>query len=377
MSRRPPAPPTISGFSYIRPLGTGGFATVHLYEQNMPRRAVAVKVLDVRAGDGFDPESLREVFEHEADTMALLSSHPAVVPIYQASISLEGTPYFAMEYCPDSMGARTSRNPAPLDVVLDTGVRMAGALETAHRAKVLHRDVKPSNVLLTTLERPVLSDFGISHVMGKQLGDSQQRAMSIPWSAPEVIKMTTTGTVASEIWSTAATLYTFAAGRSPFAKEDRSENSRSKISARIVKALYTAVPGAHGYELLDDVLSRAMRKNPEQRYASMAEFGAALQELQRAYGLDVTPLEIMNPQWVPTPAETLSRRGPVISNVGRVSRAEARAELLGNRPTDTDGLLLDDRKPAMAKGVVLGAVLGATVVAAGAAILWAVMGGGW
>src|SRR5699024_10556285 len=151
---------------------------------------------------------------------------------------------------------------------------------------------------LNTLGRPVLSDFGISHFMGKQMGDTQQRAMSIPWSSPEVIKMTTTGTVASEIWSTAATLYSFAAGRSPFAREDRAENSRSKLSARINKALYTAIPGVYEYESLDEVLSRGMRKNPEHRYRSMQEFGQALQELQRGYGFDVTPLDVIAPEWV-------------------------------------------------------------------------------
>lgn len=370
-------PPKISGYTYVRPLGTGGFATVHLYEQNMPRRMVALKVLDptkVTFGDG---EEMRRVFEHEADTMALLSSHPSIVSIYEASVSLEGTPYFTMEYCPESMGSRTNREAVPLDVLLDVGVRMAGALETAHRAKVLHRDVKPSNVLLNSLGRPVLSDFGISHLMGQELGDAQQRAMSIPWSAPEVVTGTTTGTIASEVWSMGATLYTFAAGRSPFARQKREENSRAKITARITRGVYTAIPGVFGYEPLDEVLSRAMRRKPEQRFTTMQEFGEALQSLQRHYGFDVTPLEIISPSWAPQPALAGAARGPVVSSVGRVSRAEARAELLRERGTDTDGLLIEDSRSGLGRGIAIGVTIGAAAMAIGAVALWGILGGGW
>src|SRR4051794_22213637 len=94
-------PPQIPGFDYVRPLGSGGFAQVYLYEQDMPRRVVAVKVLNpAKTASVVAAEKLREVFEGEADVMARLSSHPSIVTIYQASISLDGSPYIAMEYCP-------------------------------------------------------------------------------------------------------------------------------------------------------------------------------------------------------------------------------------------------------------------------------------
>ena len=95
MSSRPPsAPPELPGFSYIRPLGTGGFADVFLYEQNRPRRQVAVKVL---LSSALDHEQLR-MFNAEADVLARLSSHPSILTIYQASISADGRPYLVMEY---------------------------------------------------------------------------------------------------------------------------------------------------------------------------------------------------------------------------------------------------------------------------------------
>ena len=369
-------PPGIPGFSYVRPLGSGGFARVYLYEQDMPRRVVAVKVLDGGAGTA-DAERLREVFESEADVMARLASHPSIGTIHQASISLDGSPYIAMEYCPASMGALTKGKPAPLVEVLDAGVRIAGALETAHRAGVLHRDIKPSNVLLTTLGKPVLSDFGIAYVTQRGQAEEAEVAMSIPWSSPEVLQLKVSGSVSSEVWSLGATLYSFAAGRSPFELPDRSQNSRSKLSDRIMKAIYPAIPGAQGYEPFDEVLSRALRRDPADRFSSMAELGEALQGLQRGYGFDVTPLEVVAEAWLPrTEAIAAGTRGPVVSSVGRVSRADARAEQLAQlRGTDKDGLVLDRPAGSPLRAGLIGAGIAVAAIAVVGAVIWAVVGG--
>lgn len=373
--------PSIPGYAYVRPLGSGGFARVFLYEQDMPRRTVAVKVLERAPGGQHSADELRRVFESEADVMARLSSHPSIVSIYQASISLDGLPYLAMEYCPESMGARTKGNPAPLHAVLDAGVRIAGALETAHRGGVLHRDIKPSNVLLTTLGRPVLADFGISQVLGRRSEESQELAMSIPWSAPEVVQLRTPGTVASEVWALGATLYSFAAGRSPFELPDRSQNTRAKLIDRIGKAVYPSIPGAQGYEPFDEVLARALRRNPEARYASMREFGEALQGLQRAYGFDVTPLEVVAEAWLPrSEVGTDTTRGPLVSSVGRVSRAEARAQaraelLAQRRGTDKDGIVLDRPPTSPMRAALIGAGVAVAAVVGIGALVWAMMSG--
>src|SRR5690606_20956414 len=156
--------------------------------------------------------------------------------------------------------------------VLDVGVRLAGALETAHQAGVLHRDIKPSNVLISTTGRTVLSDFGISTVRAETDEEESRQAMSIPWAAPEVIRGDESGTIASEVWSLGATLYTFAAGHSPFEAPERKDNTQAKMSARIDRAKYTPIPGAQGYELFDELLAHAMAKHPEHRFRSMREF---------------------------------------------------------------------------------------------------------
>ena len=158
-TRLPSAPPILPGLAYIRPLGSGGFADVFLYEQDMPRRDVAVKVLpsDVR-----DPE-LRRMFNAEADVLAHLSAHPSIVTVYQAGISADGRPVHRHGVLPGVARAALSSSSGSRSRRCSTiGVRMASALESAHRAGLVHRDVKPSNILVTTFGAPVLADFGIS-----------------------------------------------------------------------------------------------------------------------------------------------------------------------------------------------------------------------
>jgi serine/threonine protein kinase len=96
MARRLPSPPPVlPGFSTIHVLGSGGFADVFLYEQNMPRRQVAVKVMLSEVVN----DQVRQMFQAEANLMAQLSSHPSILTVYQASVSSDGRPYLVMELC--------------------------------------------------------------------------------------------------------------------------------------------------------------------------------------------------------------------------------------------------------------------------------------
>lgn len=355
----PPVPPRLTGFGYVRPLGSGGFADVYQYEQDMPRRVVAVKVLKSPITESRD----RSEFEAEADAMARLSSHPSILSVYSAGVSADGRPYLAMEFCPESMRERTRGNPAPLHVVLDAGVRLAGALDTAHQAGILHRDIKPSNVLLTTTGRPALTDFGISMLRDRRASEATMDALSIPWASPEVNSRASTGTIASEIWSLGATLYTFAAGFSPFEHPDREKNTQSKMKARILEARYRPIPGAQGYEPFDAVLRHSMQLQPEQRFASMREFGEALQQVQRAYGFDVTPLDLVRPGWVAPAAEVTGARGPTITSVRDTSRARQRAQLVEQQAEDRDGVLLDTPVSPLKAGL-MGAGIALVAIAA-------------
>lgn len=353
-------PPVLAGHGYVRPLGSGGFADVFLYEQDMPRRVTAVKVL---LADAVNPDVLR-AFSIEADISARLSAHPAIVTIYQASISADGRPYIAMEYCPETMSARYRRGPLPLAEVLDVGVRIAGALETVHRAGLLHRDIKPSNILINSLGSPVLADFGIAAALVGDVGDDQF-AMSVPWSAPEVLQQRVTGSIPSEVWSLGATLYTLLAGRSPFELADRASNSREKLIQRIIRARYTAVPVPGIPPVIDEILATAMHRDPSRRYASIAELAERLRWAQYELGIAPTAFEAASADWAaaaPVDFSDSGSRGPVITTVDTQSRRVARA-VAAKRP-DPDQRQEPRRRLSPLAAGVIGALAGGAVLAA-------------
>ncbi len=319
--RLPAAPPVLPGFGYVRPLGTGGFADVFLFEQDMPRRRVAVKVLLQTVVD----DGVLRMFNAEADVMARLSAHPAILTIHEAGVSADGRPYLVMEYCPASMAERYRREFIPVPEVLATGVRIASALETAHRAGLLHRDVKPSNILVTAFGAPVLSDFGIAAAVAG--GANDVIAMSIPWSAPEVIDEAVAGTIPSEVWSLGATVYSLLAGRTPFERPQRGQNSREELKRRIRRARYTPTGRPDAPEALEAVLRRSLALDPAARHPDAASFARDLQEVQRALGLPATALEVAVAEWpesAPVDLRDDSLRGPARATVPRVAERAPR-----------------------------------------------------
>ncbi len=361
--RKAAAPPVLPGYSYIRPLGSGGFADVYLFEQDMPRRVVAVKVL---VDDAVNPEVIR-TFNAEADIMARLSAHASIVTIYQASISADGRPYFVMEYCPDNMSAKYKKGPLPVAEVLDTGVRIAAALETAHRSGLLHRDIKPSNILISSLGTPVLADFGVATALEPLDDGDEVFAMSVPWSSPEVLEQRITGSVAAEVWSLGATLYTLLAGRSPFESADREKNRRDVLTARVVKAKYTPIGRADVTPRLEGILSRSMSKDPAARHESMHALAEELRWAQYEQGLPPTTLEVAAPEWAsagtPVDFTASAPRGPVISTVNKDSRRATRAaQAYTQRRLDDDGVL-PPKAAAPWKAALIGGLVGAGVLA--------------
>src|SRR5205085_7981909 len=133
MARRLPSqPPVLPGFSYVHVLGSGGFADVFLYEQNMPRRQVAVKVMLSEVVN----DQVRQMFQAEANLMAQLTTHPSILTVYQASVSSDGRPYLVMDLCSAVLSERYRKDQLPVAEVLHIGIKIASAIETAHRAGV-------------------------------------------------------------------------------------------------------------------------------------------------------------------------------------------------------------------------------------------------
>ena len=321
--------PRIEGYEHIGPIGRGGFSDVYLYQQKMPKREVAIKVLRTDALT----DSLRAQFSAEANLMARLSNHTNIASIYAADISDDGEPYLVMEYCSGgSLGDSYRQYPMSVRDVLKLGVRMCGALEAAHRAGIVHRDIKPGNILVTEYGVPVLSDFGISTIDEEFPEATMARAqvyagdgsdaggtvgLSLPWAAPETLGDPPVSDTRSDRYALAATLYSLLEGRSPH-EIPGGPNGASHLTGRIQSGFIGTMRRPDIPPALVDVLTKAMAYDRSARFGSSVAFGKALQDVQRALGQDVTSLDVprrQEPAATP-PSDTRSRpvnRDDVIS----------------------------------------------------------------
>lgn len=323
--RLPSQPPVLSGFTFIRALGTGGFSDVYLYAQDLPRREVAVKVMLPRADD----TDMVKMFTTEADALAKLALHPAIVSVYEAGRAADGRPYLVMEYCPDSYAKVFREYVLSVPEALDVGVQMAGALESVHRAGLLHRDIKPSNILRTVSGSPVLSDFGVAST--RFFSEYQDRiAMSIPWGAPEIISEAVVGSVTADVWSLGATVYSLLAGKSPFERDGEGANTPERLKQRIRMAKYTSVGREDVPPELETVLARSMSLQPTSRQSSAEAFGQQLQEVQQLLNLPVTELEILG-------ADSLTGSVRSMAAFGGVANRMPRQVTVGHEPRSRRG----------------------------------------
>ena len=317
--REPSTPPVLPGYEPVRLLGMGGFADVFLYQQLMPRRSVAVKVLLTSHLD----DDVRERFRTEADLMAQLSHHPSIVTVLHADVAGDGRPYLVMEYCSrPSLGQRYRSERMGVAEVLRIGVRLASAVETAHRAGILHRDIKPANVLVTDFGWPALTDFGIAATTGLAAGGAV--GMSIPWSPPEMLAEEPQGDVRADVYSLAATVYSLLARRSPFEVPD-GPNSAADLIARIERAPLAPTGRGDVPESLQAVLVRAMDRVPARRHHSALGFARALQQVEAELMLPPTSLDL--PEDLPT-----TGTGPDATNAAPAADPEEVGQATRLRP---------------------------------------------
>ncbi|BBZ55864.1 serine/threonine-protein kinase [Mycolicibacterium phocaicum] len=276
------------GFYGAEPVGRGGFGVVYRCRQPSLDRVVAIKVLNADSDD-VDLEN----FEREQRAMGRVSGHPNIVPVLHSGLTFTGRPFIVMPYLGRNTLSAWIRQHGPLAVgeALTVGVRLSGALETAHRAGVLHRDIKPPNVLLSAYGEPQLCDFGIARIAGGREATMNVFVGSPSYTAPELFEGATP-TAGVDIYGLAATVFTLIKGEPPF-QFQKGENP----IAFARRVLAGPVPDLRANGVADavcTVLEQGLNVDPAQRPATAAEFGELLRAAGVRIGLNIAdvPLEL-------------------------------------------------------------------------------------
>ena len=252
-------------------IGSGGFASVYAAWDAGFRRWVAVKILHNLDDDG------RRRFDRERGLMGQFDDHPNIVTPYGFGYTTNRSPYLVMEYLRGGSleDLIEKRGPLPVDQAIGFVAPIAGALERAHDAGVLHRDVKPANILLSADGLPKLTDFGIATLREVT---STQIAYSLAHSPPETFA---TGRderdERSDLYSLASTLFNLVTGRTPF----QVANVDSQLAHMQRIATFPVPKTGLGNLALDEFLAWALAKAPTERPQTAAQFRNSLAKIAR------------------------------------------------------------------------------------------------
>jgi serine/threonine protein kinase len=191
-------------------LARGGYATVYRATQESVGRLVAVKV----ENGILENERDQRRFMREARAAGRMSSHPHVVDLFDAGVTDDGHPYLIMELCQGSYSERMRRQPLSPAEARDVGVKIADALADAHELGVLHRDVKPANILMTHFGEPALADFGLAILTENRDISITLDVLTPAYAPPEMFRHAPPAPPA-DVYALCATLYALMAGRPP------------------------------------------------------------------------------------------------------------------------------------------------------------------
>lgn len=296
-----------AGFTDAAEIGRGGFGIVYRCAQPALERMVAVKVLTA----DLESENL-ERFVREQLAMGKLSGHPNIVTVFEVGSTATGRPYIVMPFhTHGSLDARIQEHgPIGWQDALHIGVKIAGALETAHRRGLLHRDVKPGNILLTEYGEPQLADFGIARLVGGFETTAGTITGSPAFTAPEVLQGHVPD-VTSDIYSLASTLFCAGTGHAVFERRNGEQ-----LVAQFLRITKQPIPDLGEAGLPPDVtaaIEAAMSRERTERPSSAAEFGEQLREIQERHGLSPDDMPIPLPaaepvRHRPSPTPTSGRR---------------------------------------------------------------------
>jgi serine/threonine protein kinase len=278
-----PLLPALPGYSDPELIAHGTTALVFRAIQTALNRPVAIKVITADTNPGSIPVNV----ERELATTVALSSQPHIVSIIDTGVTPDDRRYIVMEYCEGGSYAQILRQQGPLPVedVIEVGIKIGQALHAAHEAGIVHRDVKPSNILRSRFG-PALTDFGIARAPD-ELASTLTREMMTPHHASPEALLHQAQSGLSDVYSLASTMWTLLVGHPPFVDPQRPDLDMYQFRDRVLHEPLPPMPREDVPEWLVAELRRAMAKLPAQRHGSALEFSEALQ--RGALGIESVP----------------------------------------------------------------------------------------
>jgi predicted ATPase/DNA-binding CsgD family transcriptional regulator len=292
----------LGSYRLLHLLGRGGFAEVYLGQHIYLNSQAALKILQIVLND----EDI-EGFAKEARTLASLT-HPHIIRVLDYTVE-NGTPFLVMEYAAN--GTLRQRHPygtrLPVETIISYVRQVASALQYAHDQRLIHRDIKPENMLLGSTGEILLSDFGLA-IPASHTVDQSTQAMEIsfagttPYLAPEQLQGKPLP--ASDQYSLAVVVYEWLCGKRPF------NGSPLEIAMQHLSAppppLHEHISGIS--PSIEEVVMRALAKEPQQRFASVQDFATAL---ERAYQYTLLPRSSFVTSEGSAALETILKPGPM------------------------------------------------------------------
>src|SRR5262249_2944514 len=259
-------------YELIELLGQGGFAAVYRVRNVRLQRTEALKILSERLTE--DPDFARR-FEQEARTAASLD-HPNIVKIYDFA-GQEAFFWFSMQLVDGPSLGRRLKSGTKLEpyTAARIGVRVLDALRYSHERGVIHRDIKPDNILIDREGRPYLTDFGVAKSQLALVKTQAGTLLGSPaYMSPEQLQGKPLDG-RSDLYSIGVTLYKALSGDPPFSGDHTSRPTMNRLSEP-AKPLSEALPGVD--PMLDEILMRSLEREVEDRYSDAAEFCGALEQ---------------------------------------------------------------------------------------------------
>ncbi len=287
----PRQPLQIGRYRVTRLIASGGMGAVYEAEQDSPRRAVAVKVL--RAGVG--SPTLARRFAQESEVLARLR-HPGIAQVYEAGTFDDGSgpvPFFAMELIESARPITEVARSLSIPAVLDLFLQVCDAVHHGHQRGVIHRDLKPGNILIDHAGKPKIIDFGIARAAGAAADSMHtsagQMIGTLAYMSPEQCAGDPAALdIRTDVYSLGAVLYEVLCGQTPFNPGDKPLLE----AARAIREDAPPRPGALVKSLrgdLETIILTAIERDRARRYQSVAELAADISRLRNHQTIAARP----------------------------------------------------------------------------------------